>query len=202
MREGCGVVNYAQSGASTKSFRNAGRWQKLISNVCPGDYVAIAFGHNDQKRSKKADREKRWADPNGLFREIVRDWVKDVRAKGATPILMSPICRGTFDAKGEKLVDPQCKSDGLCLGSYREAMKELSEELKCDYVDMNGLTRELMERVGKEEAMKFFVISTGYRNRKDVTHPCKAGAEAFARLFLENVKSRNLSVAELFRPAR
>ena len=78
-------------------------------------------------------------------------------------------------------------------------MKKLSEELMCDYVDMNGLTRELMERVGKEESMKFFVISTGYRNRKDVTHPCKAGAEAFARLFLENVKSRNLSVAELFR---
>ena len=69
---------------------------------------------------------------------------------------------------------------------------------------MNGLTRELMERVGKEEAMKFFVISTGYRKSmdgepaKDTTHPCRAGAEAFARLFLENVKSRNLSVSELF----
>ena len=167
--------------------------------------MAIAFGHNDQKRTKPVDKKTRWSDPNGLFREIVRDWVKDVRAKGATPILMSPICRGTFDEKGEKLVDTEHKSDGICLGSYRNAMKELSEELKCDYVDMNGLTHELMESVGKEEAMKFFVISTGYRRSmdgepsKDTTHPCKAGAEAFARLFLENVKSRNLSVAELFR---
>ena len=65
--------------------------------------------------------------------------------------------------------------------------------------------RELMERVGKDEAMKFFVISTGYRKSmdgetsKDTTHPCRAGAEAFARLFLEDVKSRNLAVAELFR---
>ena len=62
-----------------------------------------------------------------------------------------------------------------------------------------------MERVGKDEAMKFFVISTGYRKSmdgepsKDATHPCRAGAEAFARLFLEDVKSRNLAVAELFR---
>ena len=171
----------------------------------PGDFVAIAFGHNDQKRSKKADKENRWADPKGLFREIVRDWVKDVRSKGAVPILMSPICRGTFDEKGAKLVDTTHKSDGVCLASYRDAMKELSEELKCDYVDMNGLTRELMERVGKDEAMKFFVISTGYRKSmdgetsKDTTHPCRAGAEAFARLFLEDVKSRNLAVAELFR---
>ena len=205
MREGCAVANYARGGASTKSFRNAGIWEKLISKVNPGDFVAIAFGHNDQKRSKKTDKENRWADPKGLFREIVREWVKDVRAKGATPILMSPICRGTFDSKGEKLIDITHKSDGVCLGSYRDAMKELSEELKCDYVDMNGLTRELMERVGKEEAMKYFVISTGYRKSmdgepsKDTTHPCRAGAEAFAKLFLDDVKSRKLSVAELFR---
>ena len=204
MREGCGVANYARSGASTKSFRDSGYWKKLISEVNAGDYVAIAFGHNDQKRSNKFYKEKRWADPKGLFREIIRDWVKDVRAKGATPILMSPICRGTFDGKGEKLVDREHKSDGVCLRSYRDAMKELSEELKCDYVDMNDLTRELMERVGKEEAMKFFVISTGYRKgkdgepSKDITHPCKVGAEAFSRLFIENVKSRNLSIVELF----
>jgi len=205
MRDGCGVANYARSGASTKSFLKSGRWQSLISDVKAGDFVAIAFGHNDQKRSNKYYKENRWADPKGLFREIVRDWVKEVRAKGATPILMSPICRATFDVKGEKLIDREHKSDGVCLRSYRDAMKELSEELKCDYVDMNGLTRELMERVGKDEAMKYFVISTGYRKgkdgepSKDTTHPCRAGAEAFANLFMENVKAQNLSVAELFR---
>ena len=160
---------------------------------------------NSEKRSSKYYKENRWADPKGLFREIVRDWVKEVRAKGATPILMSPICRATFDAKGEKLIDREHRSDGVCLRSYRDAMKELSEELKCDYVDMNGLTRELMERVGKDESMKYFVISTGYRKgkdgepSKDTTHPCRAGAEAFANLFMENVKAQNLSVAELFR---
>ena len=49
----------------------------------------------------------------------------------------------------------------MCLRSYRDAMAELSEELKCDFVDMNEHTRRLMERVGREEAEKFFVISTG-----------------------------------------
>lgn len=204
MADGYGVANYARSGASTKSFVKSGMWQKLIDEVQEGDFVAIQFGHNDQKRSTDFYVRERWADPKGLFREIVRDWVKDIRAKGATPLLLSPICRGTFDRDGKNLVDSEHRSDGVCLRSYRDAMQELSEELKCDYVDMNGLTRDLMERLGRDESMKFFVISTGYvrgkdgEPAKDTTHPVKAGAEAFARLFIEDVKSRRLSVAEMF----
>ena len=205
MKTGCRVSNFARSGASTKSFVKSGMWAKLIAEVKEGDFVAIQFGHNDQKRSNDFYRKERWADPKGLFREIVRDWVKDIRAKGATPILLSPICRGTFDKTGKKLVDPASKADGLCLRSYRDAMAELSEELKCDFVDMNAHTRRLMESVGREEAHKFFVISTGMvlgkdgEPAKDTTHPIQAGAVAFAKLFLDDVKARGLSVAKLFK---
>jgi len=203
MAKGHGVVNYARSGASTKSFVKSGMWKRLIDDVRPGDYVAIQFGHNDQKRSTEFYRNERWADPKGLFREIVRDWVRQVRAKKANPILLSPICRGNFDTAGRQLVDKV--TDGVCLGSYRDAMQELSVELDCDYVDMNGLTRELLERVGKDRSMQYFVISTGYvkgkdgEPSKDTTHPCKAGAEAFADLFVNEARKRNLSVSGLFR---
>lgn len=205
MKEGYTVANYARSGASTKSFVKSGMWAKLMAGVKAGDYVAIQFGHNDQKRSNEFYRKERWADPKGLFREIVRGWVAEIRAKGATPILLSPICRGTFDKAGKKLVDTEHKSDGVCLRSYRDAMQELSVELTCDYVDMNGMTRALMEKIGKDESMKFFVISTGIvkgkdgEPSKDTTHPVKAGAEAFAQLFIADVKARRLPVAEMFR---
>ena len=52
--------------------------------------------------------------------------------------------------------------------------------------------------------MKFFIISTGLvkgkdgEPAKDVTHPVKAGAEAFAKLFLDDVKARKLPIAALF----
>ena len=206
MKDGCKVANYARSGASTKSFVASGMWAKLIAGVKPGDFVAIQFGHNDQKRSTEFYQKERWADPKGLFREIVRDWVKDIRAKGASPILLSPICRGTFDKTGKRLVDSEHKSDGVCLRSYRDAMRELSAELGCDFVDMNTLTWKLLESLGKDESMKFFVISTGVvkgkdgEPAKDVTHPIKAGAEAFAKLFIEDVTARNLAVAKMFRP--
>lgn len=146
--------------------------------------------------------EKRFADPNGLFRENVRKFVAEIRAKGGKPILMSPIVRGTFGKDG-KLRDGVDKK-GISLGSYAKAMKELGEELKVDFVDMNRLTHDLLEKVGKDEAMKFFVISTGLvkgkdgEPSKDVTHPIAAGAEAFSKLFIDDVKARKLEIAEMF----
>ena len=141
----------------------------VVAGTGGGRRDRVMNGHNDQKRSNKHYMEKRWADPKGLFRDIVRGWVAEIRAKGASPILASPIRRGTFDKAGKCLVDTTHASDGVCLGSYREAMEELSRELKCDYVDMNTLTRDLMERVGKAETEKFFVISTGILKDKDLT---------------------------------
>ena len=205
MREGCQVRNFARSGASTKSFAASGLWKRLIAEVKKGDFVGIQFGHNDQKRSTKFYLEERWADPKGLFREIVRGWVAEIRARGAIPILISPICRGTFDKKGKLLTDWTHATTGVCLRSYRDAMRELSEELKCDFVDMNTMTRELMESIGREESYKFFIISTGLVKGKDgepsrdVTHPVAKGAEAFAKLFIDDVKRRKLPVAGLFR---
>ena len=115
---------------------------------------------------------------------------------------MSPIVRGTFGKDGKLYDNPNQR--GISLQSYRTAMRELSEELKTDYVDMNQMTRDLMNRIGKEESMKFFVISTGLikgkdgEPSKDTTHPIAAGAQAFSKLFIDDVKARRLDVAELF----
>ena len=43
------IDNHAVNGRSSKSFIDEGRWQKVIDNVKPGDYVFIQFGHNDEK---------------------------------------------------------------------------------------------------------------------------------------------------------
>ena len=207
MKEGCRVANYARSGASTKSFAGSGRWKALIDAVKPGDFVLVQFGHNDQKCSNEKDKANRWAHPNELYREIVRGWVKEIRAKGATPILASSICRAIFDSSGTKLVDTKPSPNSFPLKAYRDAMSELSCELKCDFVDMNRLTHELMEKIGREESIKMFVGSTGLvygkngRVLNDITHPMQTGAAAFADLFVKNVKSRGLAVAALFKDA-
>ena len=188
MRAGCKVANYAKSGATMASFVSSGRWSSLLAAVKPGDFVGIQFGHNDQKASGTPEQL------IGAFKANVRNFVAQIRERGAEPVLLSPIVRGTF--AGGVLVDNPV--NGTTLGDYAGAMRELGEELGAEFVDMNALTRGLLERVGREEAAKFFTASSGF-GATDFTHPVPAGADAFARLFVDEVKARKLKVSGLFR---
>ena len=207
MKDGCRVRNLARSGASTRSFIDCGRWRELLDGVEPGDFVAIQFGHNDQKQATEEQRSILFAAPRGLFMDNLRKFAREVRARGATPLFCTPIVRATFDETGRRIVDTTWRDEasGTCLGSYAEATKAAGRELGVDVVDMYGLTKTLCESVGRDEAYRFFVISTGMIKGKDgepckdVTHPIKAGADAFARLFVRDVCARRLPVASLFR---
>ncbi|MCQ2392164.1 MAG: GDSL-type esterase/lipase family protein [Kiritimatiellae bacterium] len=197
------VRNCARSGHSTKSFRADGHWKRLLDGVMPGDFVGIQFGGNDQKKSTAFYREKRYAAPNGLYRDILREWIGEVRAKGATPILISHSCRCTFGPDGKHLTEWE-SAPGEFLSTYREAMRSLAKELNCDFVDMNSMLTAKLESLGREEALKNYVISTGLvlgkngEPNRDTTHPIKTGAELQAKLFLDNVRSQGCSVATLF----
>ena len=202
MKPGVTIDNHAKGGASTKSFFVSGRWAKAVESVKPGDFVLIQFGGNDQKWHTPFYFEKRFADHKTAFRDYIRKFVKEVREKGGKPVLVSESVRATFDENG-KLYDKVDKK-GISLSCYATAMREMSEELKTEFVDMNKLTHDLLVKLGKAESLKFYVISSGKIDRKtgkpstDTNHTVKAGAEAYARLFYEDVKKRNLAIAELF----
>ena len=202
MKPGCTIDNHARGGASTKSFFVSGRWANAVKAVKPGDYVLIQFGGNDQKWHTDFYLEKRFADHKTTFRDYIRQFVKEVRAKGGKPVLVSENVRGTFDENG-KLFD-KVDEKGISLACYATAMRETAEELKTEFVDMNKLTHDLLVKLGKEESLKFYVISSGKIDPKtgkpstDTNHTVKAGAEAYAKLFYEDVKKRNLEIAEIF----
>ena len=206
MHSGSLVRTFAKSGASTKSFIANGHWGRLIEAVRPGDFVIIQFGHNDQKQTTQEQRKVLFASADGLYRENLRKFAAEVRAKGATPIFCTPIVRATFDKTGKKLVDTTWRSGENCLGSYVRAVIETGKELGVDVVDMNAMTNELCERIGRDEAYRFYAISTGIEfsrdgePSKDVTHPIPAGAQAYSELFLGDVRKRKLPVCGLFRP--
>ena len=83
LKSGNAIANLAKSGHSTKSFDASGYWAKLIAEVKSGDFVVMQFGHNDQKRSTQFYLENRWAAPDGLYKDILRRWVGEVRENGA-----------------------------------------------------------------------------------------------------------------------
>ena len=90
------VVNLAQNGRSSKSFKDEGWFEVVERNIDKGDYLFIQFGHNDEK-----DDELRHTDPYSTYQENLLYYINIARNKGATPILLSSIYRRHFDNNGK-----------------------------------------------------------------------------------------------------
>src|SRR5690348_5898640 len=89
------IVNHARNGRSTRTFISEGRWKEITDSLQSGDYVFIQFGHNDESK-EKTDR---YTPPADYRANLVR-FVNETRAKGANPVLMTPVMRRRYDSKG------------------------------------------------------------------------------------------------------
>ena len=168
------VVNYAQNGRSTKSFIDRGLWAKVYDALQPGDYVFIQFGHNDAK----ADDPERYAPAFGAYQENLRTFIRGARAKGATPILLTPVARRWF--KNGKL-DRNCHTD------YPAAMKQVAEETGVTLLDITTPTLDWIESIGDEASKAYFMISTG---KDDNTHTVASGARKVTEIVCEALKAQ------------
>ena len=111
------VKNFAKSGRSSKSF-HAEFWHQVKDSVQQGDYVLIQFGHNDEKL-KGEDSEGygpkvRGTAAWGQYQEYLTKYVDDVRAKGAHPILLTSVVRGTMDEEGKLLPESLHNLSHIC----------------------------------------------------------------------------------------
>ena len=88
------VRDEAWPGASTRTFVEDGRLDRILAAVEPGDYVVVSFGHNDQMP------DERHTDPATGYRDHLRLFVERARAAGAWPVLVTPVERRRFDAAG------------------------------------------------------------------------------------------------------
>jgi len=188
--ENINVVNQAASGRSSKSYRDEGHWNKVITKLKEGDYVFIQFGHNDAKTDSL-----RHTDPQTTFKENIRNYVNEVRAKKANPILFTSIVRRNFDKSG-KLVDTH--------GEYVTVIRDLANEMKVPLVDLNKMTAELVEGLGTEESKKLYmyvepgVTSKLPKGKKDDTHLCEEGATKVAELAIKGLRDIKNPLAKYF----
>lgn len=174
------IVNHAVNGRSTKSFIDEGRWAKLVADLHAGDWVIIEFGHNDEK----TEDPKRYTAPRGEYAANLRRFIADVRAKGAFPVLATPIARRKWDAAGH-LVDTH--------GDYPAAVREVAAETKVPLLELNGLTTALEAGHGVEGSKALHLhIAPGTYTRKpegwqDDTHLSAYGAERVAALAVQEI---------------
>ena len=88
------VLNHAVGGESTKSFIDEGKWDELLAQVDSGDVVFINFGHNDEKTDAAH------ATTTGVYKNNLSRFISDVRTKGGSPILVTPMSRRNFSEEG------------------------------------------------------------------------------------------------------
>ncbi|HVT71723.1 MAG TPA: rhamnogalacturonan acetylesterase, partial [Lacunisphaera sp.] len=169
------LVNHAANGRSTKSFRDEGRWDRLLQQLKADDWVIIEFGHNDEKKEDPA----RYADPATAYPANLRRFVADVRAHGAHPVLATPVVRRDWRADG---------SFGDTHGAYLAAVRAVAAAEKVPLLDLESLTRKLETELGVEGSKRLHMIFAPGADphfpagHADNTHYVESGARAVAQL--------------------
>lgn len=179
------IENFAKSGKSTLTFVTDGWWKKIMDRVQPNDFVVLGFGHNDEAKTTYP----RYTTPEE-YEANLRRFIKDIRGKGAIPILCTPVSRRKFE--NGKLVDTH--------GVYSETVRKIANEEKVLFIDMQDKTGKTIMKYGENESMKLYTyLEPGVNKnfpmgRKDDTHFSELGATLAAGSFVEGLKELKLNV--------
>ena len=185
------VSNHARNGRSTRTFLSEGRWDALLAETRPGDTVFIQFGHNDQSEHKV----ERYTPPDQFKANLLR-FVADVRAREATPVLLTPAVRRRFDEAGAFF-----DSHGEYPGLVRQAAAESGAAL----IDMEASSRRLLVEYGPERSKSLFLWLAPGENPnypdgiEDNTHFSPPGARAMAALVVQDLAGSGLELAARLR---
>lgn len=176
------VKNRAASGRSSKSFIDEGRWKNVLDSLKAGDYLVIQFGHNDEKVSEKLHTV-----AFESFNDTLKMYITKAKAKGAYPIICSSIVRRHFNADGT------VKNTH---GEYIKASEKAALDNQVSYVNMDSLTRILVEKHGPEASKELFTFTT---NKSDSTHLSYKGSAKVASIFVKEIKRQRLPLSKLIK---
>lgn len=184
------VVNLALSGRSSKSYLTDPEYQTLLSEMKEGDYLIIAFGHNDEKT--EVDRYTApggTKEDEGTFKNsLYTNYILKAQEVGATPILCTPIVRrtdsGTWSDNSLHIANG---------GDYAQDIRDLGAELGITVIDNLTLTKNLYDELTPTETK---YLHRWYRAQSvDNTHLNNYGAKYVAYLMAEAIKTSDSTLA-------
>lgn len=135
-------VNLGRQGRSTSTYRAEGSWDLALNEMATPGYqsvwVLIQFGHNDQPGKRSS------TDLATLFPANLRAYVAEVRARGARPVLLTPLTRRHFK-------DGQLQNT---LVPWAEAIRAVAAETETPLIDLNASSAELVQSLGALDAAR------------------------------------------------
>jgi lysophospholipase L1-like esterase len=186
------IANRSRDGRSSRSYFNEGSWARTLLAIKRGDFVLFQMGHNDGNadpddvRSDDKGRlslaglgEETVSVPiempsatgplAGLTTETVhtygwymRRFIADTRAKGATPILLTPTVRNIW--KKDKVE----RDSG-----FNDFDRQLADAEHIELVDVASVEADRLQALGEEKATLLFPIDhshTSAEGAQDVAH--------------------------------
>jgi lysophospholipase L1-like esterase len=168
-------VNMARAGTSTKTFRELGIWDRAIASR--PDYMLIQFGHNDMVTPAHMQREV----PLPQYKENLKGFVRNARAVGTKPILVTPLARRYFGADGKVHDD---------LTAYAAAMEQVAVEMKVPLIDLHRESIAYLDKIGEQKALTLSIIKKDAQGNEvvDKTHLNWAGSYVFGRIVAEGMR--------------
>ncbi|ADW69716.1 GDSL-type esterase/lipase family protein [Granulicella tundricola] len=170
-------VNMAKGGASTKTFREQGLWDRSLATK--PDYMVIQFGHNDMEKVDgvaTADRQVSMAD----YEANLRRFVTEARAAGIKPVLCTPLTRRYFEADGK------IHSDLL---GHAATMKRVAKDMQVPLIDLQGESIALLDKTGETQGNKLAITKKDDEGKTifDKTHLNWAGSYIFGRIVAKDL---------------
>jgi lysophospholipase L1-like esterase len=185
------VVNRAIGGRSSRTFQNEGRWDKVLAELKPGDFVIIQFGHNDVgKYDDPAAKDRPSLHGEGeetvevtrkdgvketvhTFGWYLRKYSADARAKGASVIFCSMVPHKDWDTNG-KIIRKESET-------FVKWTENAARATGAAYINLNEIVALEFERLGTEKVEPLF----GDKR----THSTPAGAFLNAQMVVAGIKA-------------
>ena len=215
-------VNYAKGGRDSRGGYSE-LWQTAKTKVDAGDYVLIQFAHNDEKingmdrdelyqyyvskgmTTEASTLDSRGTTPSTTYKQWLGKIVDEVKAKGAIPVLVAPVCRSYFGSDGKirrngrhdlgdsfsLLITDGVKEKQSIAASdhtmdYVYHMKQLATEKEVAFVDLTTATAAFYESYGDAKCHEQLFDGQGS------THFNTTGALLVARLCAQLMKEQGI----------
>jgi lysophospholipase L1-like esterase len=178
LKPGIAVANHAQSGETLRDSIGRRRLDKVLASMKPGDTVMIQFGHNDQKQIKAGNGSP------ATYKTELRTHVEGVLARGGVPVVLSSMERRRFDANGKAIPTLQ---------EYADAAREVAQEMKVAFIDLNAQSKLLHEALGENGSQAAFAFPEP--DKIDNTHHSNYGSYQLAKLVAQGLRDARVPAA-------
>jgi len=180
--------NFAIGGRSSRSVIEEGRWQRVLDEMKPGDFVLLQLGHNDgsfnkpERYSLKGIGEEtqdanhpKTGEPIKIhtYGWYLRKYAADTKAKGGTLIFITPVLRNSWLPDG---------TNDNSMGQYAEWMRQVAAQEKTLLIDLNKILMKKYAEIGKDR------VSSEFFTTEDKTHTSAEGSRFSAQCVAKAVR--------------